>query len=197
MPQPFPPIAAALCPAHPACAAAPPDLDGARDRADPAAAGGDIPMSRRLLAGWNAGVTLYLVLLYWRFRPHLGERYPASRRGRGRRSRGHPGADGRGRARQHRRHRGRARHQPGRRPQRGTTGPGDRHHRAVLGLHPHHLRPALRPRVLRVRRRERWARLPLQGAARLLGLRLLLIRDRHRRAGFRRRDRDRARFAGS
>ena len=26
-----------------------------------------IPLSRRLLAGWNAGVTLYLLLLYWRF----------------------------------------------------------------------------------------------------------------------------------
>ncbi len=28
---------------------------------------GDMVMPRRLLAGWNVGVTLYLLLLYWRF----------------------------------------------------------------------------------------------------------------------------------
>jgi hypothetical protein len=74
-------------------------------------------------------------------------------------------------------------------PQRAGTDAGDRDDRAVMGGGAHHLRAALRPRILPRRQARRIAvseRRPARGR-RLLGLRVFLVRDRHDRAGLRRR----------
>ena len=78
----------------------------------------------------------------------------------------------------------RARRQ-GRHPRPAAPCARRRHHRAVLGVHPHDLRAALCARVLRREPlRGRRPRLSGQGQARLLGLSLFLAGHRHDVAGF-------------
>src|SRR5450631_2101649 len=73
--------------------------------------------------------------------------------------------------------------------QRAGTDAGDRDDRVVLGGGAHHFRAALRPRLLPAREARRLAvsQRRRARARRLLGLCVFLVRDRHDRAGLRRR----------
>ena len=108
------------------------------------------------------------------------------RGGPGRRRLRHPASDGRRRHREPRRHLRRACRPRPRQSELRALYRARRHHRGlVLDLHPHHLRPPLRPRLLRRGSAQRRPEISRQHPARLLGLRLFLVRDRHDVSGFR------------
>ena len=105
--------------------------------------------------------------------------YPQPRRDAGRRRAGAAAAPGGGGGREP----GGDLRRAGGRPGLGISRPArpacDRHHHAVLDLHSHHFRAALRARLLRLGRAFQRFAVPRQGQARLLGLRLFLLRGRH------------------